>query len=309
MNGTYKIRAFGNNGTQAESEEIQITNVSDNNNIVATIKAGDINNANINLTVTATTNKAGIKGIEIYVDGQKSKEYGYDGSSKAISTEEEAYTVENLEFYGAQKECYAKVITEAGEAESEKIQIENKSNIKTLKDLQNFSAQVNGTNNFNSKVIKQVGDIEITGTLAQIGDENHRFSGTYDGGEHAIKNINITSNKNYVGLFGYNEGSIKNLTASGTVSNTLKEDRNSFVYTGGIVAYNKGNITNCINNIKITGSEGTLWIGGVAGGLDADSNCSINNCVNNGFIIVIRSKSSNCNIGRNIWRKLGRKCK
>ena len=78
-------------------------------------------------------------------------------------------------------------------------------------------------------------------------DNSNAFTGTFDGNGHIISslNINITSNNNvYVGLFGFNQGSILNvgiLNGSITVLTTgQKESGNG----GSIAGGNSGTISN-----------------------------------------------------------------
>ena len=92
------------------------------------------------------------------------------------------------------------------------------------------------------------------------------FSGTFDGNGHTISNLKIGSlgsNYSYLGLFGNNTGTIKNLNLEITNINT-NVDHNAFV--GGIAAVNSGTIDNCRVSGNITATGGT--VGGIVGNLD-----------------------------------------
>jgi len=81
-----------------------------------------------------------------------------------------------------------------------------------------------------------------------IGTETNRFTGIFDGNGNTITNMNIMECDNeYVGLFGYSTGTIKNLSVSGTIS--LNESQVEGV--GAIVGYNAGIIDNCHNEVII----------------------------------------------------------
>jgi hypothetical protein len=73
------------------------------------------------------------------------------------------------------------------------------------------------------------------------------------------------------GLIGYNVGSVTNCHVSGTIS---ANPPNSFI--GGLIGFNTGNISDC----SVTGSvSGGSSIGGLIGENNAQlSNCSIHNC-------------------------------
>lgn len=109
-------------------------------------------------------------------------------------------------------------------------------------------------------------------------DSSLRFNGTFDGKGNKL-NLNLEK-ENTVALFGYvgNEGTVKNLTTTGTVKAT-KENVSSDA--AGIASINYGTIDTCTNEAKIY-AQGNGYGGGIvsqnAGG------AKIINCTNNGDI-------------------------
>ena len=105
-------------------------------------------------------------------------------------------------------------------------------------------------------------DIDLTGkdwTPIGTGTRN-LYSGTFDGGGHTIKGLTVTTNDQFVGLFGY-------LNRAGMVKNVVMEgiqitSNHMFGCTGGVVGYSWGTIENC----SVSGSvSGTIYVGGVVG--------------------------------------------
>ena len=113
-------------------------------------------------------------------------------------------------------------------------------------------------------------DIDLTGKgWTPIGTNyENRYKGTFDGRGHTIKGLTVTTNDQFVGLFGY-------LDKAGTVKNVVMEDiqitSNHVLMsgnTGGVVGYSWGTIENC----SVSGSvSGTNCVGGVVGGQKAGS--------------------------------------
>ena len=105
-------------------------------------------------------------------------------------------------------------------------------------------------------------DIDLTGKdWMPIGTSfSNKYTGTFDGGGHTIKGLTVTTNDQFVGLF----GSIGN---AGTVKNVMMEDvqitsNRSSGFAGGVAGYSDGTIENC----SVSGSvSGTVYVGGVVG--------------------------------------------
>ena len=106
-------------------------------------------------------------------------------------------------------------------------------------------------------------DIDLTGKdWTPIGtDYDNSYKGTFDGGGHTITGLTVTTNDEYVGLFGY-------LNRAGTVKNVVMEGvqiTSNQIYggsIGGVVGSGWGTIENC----SVSGSvSGTVYVGGVVG--------------------------------------------
>jgi len=111
-------------------------------------------------------------------------------------------------------------------------------------------------------------DIDLTGKgWTPIGTSfDNSYKGTFDGGGHTIKGLTVTTNDQFVGLFGY-------LNRAGMVKNVVMEgiqitSNHMFGCTGGVVGYSWGTIENC----SVSGSvSGTDCVGGVVGSQKAGS--------------------------------------
>ena len=113
-------------------------------------------------------------------------------------------------------------------------------------------------------------NIDLTGKgWTPIGTNyEKRYKGTFDGRGHTIKGLTVTTNDQFVGLFGYLDkaGTVKNVVMEGIqiTSNHVLMSGN----TGGVVGYSWGTIENC----SVSGSvSGTNCVGGVAGSQKAGS--------------------------------------
>lgn len=67
---------------------------------------------------------------------------------------------------------------------------------------------------------RQTADIALAGEWTPIGSASSVFTGTYDGDDHLISGLSITTGSSYLGLFGYSGGGaiIENLRLSGAIS-------------------------------------------------------------------------------------------
>ena len=105
-------------------------------------------------------------------------------------------------------------------------------------------------------------NIDLTGKdWTPIGTSfDNSYTGTFDGGGHTITGLTVTTNDQFVGLFGY-------LNRAGMVKNVVMEgiqitSNHMFGCTGGVVGYSWGTIENC----SVSGSvSGTVYVGGVVG--------------------------------------------
>ena len=106
-------------------------------------------------------------------------------------------------------------------------------------------------------------DIDLTGKdWSPIGTNFYNsYTGTFDGGGHTIMGLTVTTNDQYVGLFG-------RLGRAGTVKNVVMEGiqitcNHRLGYAGGVAGFSWGGT---IENCSVSGSvSGTICAGGVVG--------------------------------------------
>lgn len=144
------------------------------------------------------------------------------------------------------------------------------------------------------------GDIQLTGgSFSPIGTETVPFSGKFSGNGHVLTNVKISAAGDYIGLFGYNTGTI---TYVGIESGEISGGN----CTGSICGLNAGTITGCYNNAPVTGKEsaggvcgknsgtvqmsyntgsvtGILKTGGVCG--ESADGSTLANCYNTGMLV------------------------
>ena len=130
-------------------------------------------------------------------------------------------------------------------------------NITVNKDVLNANGQPNGEGDAFRK-------------WTPIGQSFKAYSGTFDGQGHTISGLWHWWSTDYIGLFGNNEGTIKNL---GVVDSYLSGHEN----VGGVCGKNGGSLTNCYNTGTIYGVN---YIGGVCG----MNSGSLTNCYNTGNV-------------------------
>ena len=162
--------------------------------------------------------------------------------------------------------------------------------IATAEELWDFAELVNGTDGnsadpgAHAKLMNDINLSEICGenvdgqsvSWTPIGNEAHRYTGTFDGDGHTISGLYIDSSDNdYKGLFGYlstdgnNTGTVKDLSVSGSVKGDW--------YVGGVVGRNGGNVINCTFSGSVSGN---IYVGGVVG----QNGGTVENCYNTGSV-------------------------
>ena len=158
---------------------------------------------------------------------------------------------------------------ESGEAEDLGYIYDSNTNTYTVYNadgLMNVAELVNGgKTDINITLDK---NIDLTGKgWTPIGTSfDNSYKGTFDGGGHTITGLTVTTNDQFVGLFGY-------LNRAGMVKNVVMEgiqitSNHMFGCTGGVVGYSWGTIENC----SVSGSvSGTDCVGGVVGSQKAGS--------------------------------------
>ncbi len=198
--------------------------------------------------------------------------------------------------------------------------------INTLDDLKAFRDGVNSGNTYEGKYVELTGDIDLsdiewtpvgTGTRNGKSYSDNAFKGIFDGKNHTISGLTITSasSKDYaVGLFGVVDGgTVKNLSLTNVNINVTNSDlaggaigmmvnnatADHITVGGSVIGHDgvggivgrmiiSGTISNCTNNANVTSSYG--GIGGIVGkayyedGSNINLFASISNCANNGTI-------------------------
>ena len=197
--------------------------------------------------------------------------------------------------------------------------------ITTEQGLRDFAVSVNDGNSYYGEVVTLANDITLTGEWTPIGTgyrssksySGNAFKGTFDGGDHTISGLKITSTTGddvAIGLFGIVDGgTVKNLNLKDVSINVTNSDlagaaigmmlngatADKITVSGTIVGHDgvggivgrliiDGTISNCINNASVTSSYG--GIGGIVGkpyyedGTNTSTFASITNCINNGTV-------------------------
>ena len=151
---------------------------------------------------------------------------------------------------------------ESGEAEDLGYSIQNDGSymVYNANGLMNIAELVNGGKTDINITLDT--NIDLTGKdWTPIGTSfRNKYTGTFDGGGHTIKGLTVTTNDQFVGLFG-------SIGYAGTVKNVMMEDvqitsNRSSGFAGGVAGYSDGTIENC----SVSGSvSGTVYVGGVVG--------------------------------------------
>jgi len=159
----------------------------------------------------------------------------------------------------------------------EEYHITNKDELKNIQELVTL-----GTYDFSNSIIYLENDIDLecneNNQWIPIGTIYNTFKGTFEGNGHKITGLYINSEENYQGLFGYNSGTIKNVS----LENSYIQSTGNYI--GGITGcnYDKAIIENCHNGAEISGNYN---VGGITGG---------NNNPYSGEIKIVNS----CNFGK-----------
>ena len=172
--------------------------------------------------------------------------------------------------------------------------------IKTVEDLRTLSANVKNGNDFKDLLVFLEYDLDMSGVTSwePIGTESTPFAGTFDGRGHSITGFTVSDESmDYAGLFGWNEGTLTNLTLSGTVkgkdnvggiaarnnrsgtviNRTFSGSVNGQNNVGGIAGFNDGIIENCFNEAAVNAGE-------KGGGIAGTTSWVITSCTNRGVI-------------------------
>jgi len=168
--------------------------------------------------------------------------------------------------------------------------------IATGAQLAYMASQVNGGNTYENKYFQLTEDLNLGGLeWTPIAKDTYWFLGNFDGSNHTISNLTVTSSLDYKGLFGsVGISVIKNIglldvsisgpspdsyssvgslagRSSATISNCYATGSVTGDFqTGGLVGYfNSATISNCYTTCNVIGSGGIChYIGGVVGRID-----------------------------------------
>lgn len=156
--------------------------------------------------------------------------------------------------------------------------------ISTPEQLAGLAYLVNTCHTFSGKTILLTNDIDLAEHLwVPIGRNSRNaqsvaiFGGTFDGGGHVIRNLNISmkaysyaqgSTTCLVGFFGYSSGVIENVTLAEDCAVRVTATGSQVPYVGGICGYFSGNyITNCHNRayIETRNFYKNMFVAGILG--------------------------------------------
>lgn len=163
--------------------------------------------------------------------------------------------------------------------------------ISNAEELQAFRDIVNGENGRTQNTAAcavLTADIDLENQLwTPIGIWQNRgiqqpYSGTFDGGGYAIRNLYVNNSEAYTGLFGSaHNATFRNLTITGSVTTN-----NSDGYSGGLLGRGTGTltITNCINAATVTSSEAAGGLVGIFTAQDQSDTLTITGCANLGTV-------------------------
>ena len=170
--------------------------------------------------------------------------------------------------------------------------------ISTAEQLAGLAKLVNNGNDFSYKTVRLTADIVLNdtsdwgnwessasaNTWTPIGNWPNLFGGTFDGQGYTVSGIYINSENDHQGLFGYNEGTIKNI---GVTKSYIKGNDN----VGGVCGNNSyGKISDCYNSGTVSNTgNGSSDVGGVCG---VNYEGFISNCYNSGTITGTGNGSS-----------------
>lgn len=157
--------------------------------------------------------------------------------------------------------------------------------IATSADLLWVAKQVNTGVKFDNKVLAMTADIDLTGiNWSPIGSDG-KFLGTFDGREHKISNLTVsTEGTASAGLFANAQGLIKNLTLENV--NITGHYKTGAIVGDGLCA----KVENChVIGGTITATpynkDDANNVGGIVGYLSAESTAWVKNCTVDGLTI------------------------
>lgn len=147
-------------------------------------------------------------------------------------------------------------------------------------------------------------DLSAFESWQPIGTKAEPFRGTLCGNGNTITGMKVTACADgLAGLFGSNDGIIRNLAVEGTVDVDATSSPDNVAYVGGIVGYNTGRIMNCKSEVTVNGkmvadaveggtSEASDGLFGLTGDKAAALQAEIDNA-----IATATKKTGSCTVG------------
>ena len=182
------------------------------------------------------------------------------------------------------KAQWRKVVPGSG-TESNPYRISNAEELKAFRDIVNGE---NGQTQNTAACAVLTADIDLESQLwTPIGiwqDQGIQqpYSGTFDGGGYAIRNLYVNNGEAYTGLFGGACNAVfRNLTITGSVTAAHADGS----YSGGLLGIGTGTITitDCINAAAVTSSEAAGLVG-IFTAQDQTDILTITGCANLGTV-------------------------
>ncbi|MBR1623367.1 MAG: hypothetical protein IJ675_05600, partial [Pseudobutyrivibrio sp.] len=157
----------------------------------------------------------------------------------------------------------------AGEEAEDEEQIEYDLHISDASTLISFAESCKKGGNAQAMSVILDSDIDLSGADDFVGIDS--FSGYFNGNNHTVLGLNITSRSGEVGFFGYiEEGAIvEKLTVDGVIYST---DKNNYV--GILAGVNAGELSNCNAKGIVTATGAAGGIAGLNGGTGIISGCT-----------------------------------
>ena len=197
------------------------------------LSAQNVGNITV-FNIEAVDTASGIAKLELYCNNQQYKEFIYrERVFTTIETVEIA--IEEIPFYA---EFYAIGTDYEGNTLLSNSIIPNYFRIYNLTDLLKFrELQNTEKTDFEGEDIYLLNDIDLANipNWTPIGTEERPFCGNFHGNFHVISNLNLDTVHNSMGFFAQNNGTISELTVTGSIHAHTCEN------IGGIVGKNERN--------------------------------------------------------------------
>ncbi|MDA3799243.1 MAG: SGNH/GDSL hydrolase family protein [Kiritimatiellae bacterium] len=144
------------------------------------------------------------------------------------------------------------------------------------------------------KCFKLTADIDLSGesfvtaviapdTSTSYGFQGTKFTGSFDGDGHEIRNLTISGSSDYVSLFGYVDSGAT-ISKLGVVDSSVTGKN----YAGGLIGYNEGIVENCYSWSVVSSAA---WY---AGGFAGINYGTINDCYSIGSVSGVSATGGFC---------------